>query len=289
MAKHKPPLTVEQILAWADAHHACTGRWPHNGSGPVAGVPGETWKAIDSALRGGYRGLPGGSSLVNLLRERRGKDRARPPLTVAKILRWADAHHRQAGAWPQSRSGPVTDAPGENWSALDDALRHGHRGLPGGSSLTWLLAQNGREDPAEPRKSGRTRPPRPPARPPLRVEQILAWADAHHARTGRWPTVASGPIPEAPGETWRAVSNALSHGFRGLPRGSSLPRLLQHHRGYEPGQPGPRPWTAEEDRLVQTLPPVEVAARTGHTLPAVLLRRRYLGVRQPGAPGAAGE
>src|SRR5947207_992133 len=34
----------------------------------------------------------------------------------------------------------------------------------------------------------------------LSIEQILAWADAYHQRTGRSPTCRSGAIPEAPGE-----------------------------------------------------------------------------------------
>jgi hypothetical protein len=37
--------------------------------------------------------------------------------------------------------------------------------------------------------------------PPLTDELILAWAGAHKARTGRWPTAASGPVAGAPGET----------------------------------------------------------------------------------------
>jgi hypothetical protein len=49
-------------------------------------------------------------------------------------------------------------------------------------------------------------------RPPLTVKQILAWADAHHGRTGKWPSADAGPIPEAPGETWRGVHAALSAG-----------------------------------------------------------------------------
>jgi hypothetical protein len=28
MGQRRIPLTVEQILAWADAHHARTGEWP---------------------------------------------------------------------------------------------------------------------------------------------------------------------------------------------------------------------------------------------------------------------
>jgi hypothetical protein len=54
-------------------------------------------------------------------------------------------HRARTGKWPQAGSGPVAEAPGENWSAIDYALRRGYRGLPGDSSLSWLLAQNGRE------------------------------------------------------------------------------------------------------------------------------------------------
>jgi hypothetical protein len=67
MQRRRPPLTVEQILAWADAHYARTGRWPHKGSGPVEGAPGEVWGNINSALSRGHRGLPWGTSLIRLL------------------------------------------------------------------------------------------------------------------------------------------------------------------------------------------------------------------------------
>jgi len=65
-------LTVEQILAWADAHYAATGRWPKVAPYPVAGSsPGDTWRNIDQALRTGFRGLPGGTSLARLLAQHR--------------------------------------------------------------------------------------------------------------------------------------------------------------------------------------------------------------------------
>ena len=38
--------------------------------------------------------------------------------------------------------------------------------------------------------------------PTLTIDQILAWADAHHAAHGRWPTITSGPVPAEPGLTW---------------------------------------------------------------------------------------
>src|SRR4051812_8483415 len=65
-AGDRPPLTVEQILTWAEQHRARTGAWPPVHGGPVAGVGGLTWLAVDSALRRGLRGLPGGDSLPRL-------------------------------------------------------------------------------------------------------------------------------------------------------------------------------------------------------------------------------
>jgi hypothetical protein len=118
-------------------------------------------------------------------------------------------------------------------------------------------------------------------RPTLTAEQILAWSDAHHARTGKWPSADAGPIPEAPGLTWRGVQSALSGGARGLPGGDSLARLLDRHRpGRVAGAARRRsqPWTPEEDELVRTLPPAEAARRTGRSLAAVYQRRHVLGV-----------
>src|SRR5207302_1839998 len=124
------------------------------------------------------------------------------PYTVPLILTWADAHHRRTGAWPRHDSGAIPEAPGETWEAVETALSRGQRGLPGGSSLAQLLAAE--------------RGVRNKARlPPLTRKKILRWCDAHHSRTGRWPTQASGPIPEAPGETWLGVNHALSEGLRG--------------------------------------------------------------------------
>jgi hypothetical protein len=65
------PLTVKQILAWADVHHARTGQRPKAKSGAVVGAPGETWNAVNLALEQGHRGLPGGDSLGRLLNRHR--------------------------------------------------------------------------------------------------------------------------------------------------------------------------------------------------------------------------
>jgi hypothetical protein len=76
------PLTLAQVLTWADAHRAATGRWPSAKSGPIAGAVGESWGAVQQALRLGLRGLPGGDSLSRLLRRHgRFPRRGRPPLS----------------------------------------------------------------------------------------------------------------------------------------------------------------------------------------------------------------
>jgi hypothetical protein len=63
------------------------------------------------------------------------------------------------------------------------------------------------------------------------VEQVLAWADAYRAATGRWPSATSGPVDGVPGEKWVNLEVALRHGRRGLPSGTSLTRLIAEHRG----------------------------------------------------------
>jgi hypothetical protein len=58
---------------------------------------------------------------------------------VAQICRWALAHRRRTGDWPSQKGGLVAGADGETWHALDEALRQGLRGLPGGDTLARLL------------------------------------------------------------------------------------------------------------------------------------------------------
>jgi hypothetical protein len=122
-------------------------------------------------------------------------------------------------------------APGLQWHTVDAHLRRGGRGLHGGDSLSRLLA-------------GRLKARNLSGRPQLTEDGILAWADAHRRRTGRWPTCRDGPVAGAPGETWKGIHQALANGYRGLPGGSSLARLLAQRRG---------------KRLLRDLPPLTVA------------------------------
>ncbi len=215
-----PVLTAGQVLKWADAHRDSTGQWPNENSGAVLDAPGEMWATIDGALSKGRRGLPGGSSLARLLAERRGvrNQKALPSLTVDQILKWVDAHFHETGAWPNRKSGSVKRVPGEKWANIDAALSQGRRTLPTGSSLAQLLAE-------------RRQVKNQQNLPALTADQILKWADAHHLRTGNWPKVLSGKVLDAPSEKWESIHLALYQGFRGLPGGSSLARLLAERRG----------------------------------------------------------
>jgi hypothetical protein len=111
----------------------------------VEDASGEVWRNIDAALNAGLRGLPGGSSLARLLAAAPGKrnNKDRPRLSEQEILAWARAFHARHGRWPKANSGPVVEAPGETWSAINAALIRGLRGLPGGESLYWLLLEYG--------------------------------------------------------------------------------------------------------------------------------------------------
>jgi hypothetical protein len=217
-----PRLSEALVLRWAQEHFRRTGGWPNHRCGPVLGAPGESWLGLQTALVRGLRGLPDGSSVARLLAKHGYKRNPKdlPPLTVEQILCWAEAAARQTGRWPNYRSGPVLGAPEESWQRLQKALVRGLRGLPGGSSVARLLAEHGYKR-------------NPKGLPPLTVEQILAWAEAASRQMGRWPTRFSGPVLEAPGETWLGLNIALHKGRRGLPGGWTLFRIVRLYRAFK--------------------------------------------------------
>jgi hypothetical protein len=165
--------------------------------------------------------MPGNSSLAIFLTERRGARTLAclPRFSVKQVLAWADSHFETTGKWPKDTSGFIHQARGDKWKMVDAALRLGLRGLPGGSSLARLLAEQRGVRNIHGLK-------------PITEAMILKWADRFHNRTGKWPIRKSGAILEANDETtWRAADTALQLGRRGLPGGSSLARLLAAHRG----------------------------------------------------------
>jgi hypothetical protein len=218
-------LTEGMIINAAKLHHARTGRWPSKACGEAADDFGFeiTWLAVNTALREGYRGLAGGSTLDRLLKEISGRTpRARRGtkttihLTEAAILEAARRHHARTGQWPSRRSGDATQDIGHRmtWAAVSHALSFGFHGLAGGSTLTKLL---------QPSLSRVVR-----QASDLTEETLLQAAKRYHDRTGRWPTQVSGDATDDLGfaTKWNSIDQALRAGRNGLPGGSSLSKLL---------------------------------------------------------------
>jgi hypothetical protein len=160
--------------------------------------------------------LPGDSSLARLLAVKRAVRNIQqlPHLTEKQILAWADAHFGRWSDWPTIKCGRVDGVKGETWSGINTALVAGRRGFPGGFSLPRLLA----------RERGLRNPKRPPK---LSLTRALKWAKAYREHHGTWPTRESGPVAEAPGETWAMVDRAMRRGTRGFRGRSSLYLLLE--------------------------------------------------------------
>lgn len=213
-----PPVTINEILAWADEHHERTGQWPSSQSGPVHDVPNENWMSLNEALKFGRRGLRTRTTLANLLAKHRGKPHPfhLPKLTERKILQWANAHFKHTGAFPYGKAGLLIDQPGEKWSAIDAALQCGSRGLPGGDTLRKLLTRKCK-------RYGQLR------NMPLKRLNILEWAAEHHERTGKLPTARSGKVRDQLGESWDAIDASLRAGTRNMLGGSSLAEFLDDH------------------------------------------------------------
>ena len=185
----------------------------------------------------------------------------KPSMAVERILEWADDFHARKGRWPTTTDGRVPADRDEKWPNVDQCLRLGLRGLPGGDSLARLLQR----ERGVRNKQGL---------PPLTEDGVLAWAKAHHGRTGHWPNEYSGLIADAPGERWYNVNACLREGLRGLPGGDTLSRLLFRRFG----------WAVLEPRTTAgpELPPL-----TLRQIRALARQHRDLTGRRPGPKSGA--
>jgi hypothetical protein len=68
--QHVPPQSLKQITGWIDAFYRRHRRWPTHNSGAIPNSGGETWTAVDLALKRGRRGLSRRTSLARLVRKR---------------------------------------------------------------------------------------------------------------------------------------------------------------------------------------------------------------------------
>src|SRR5262249_61464139 len=96
-------------------------------------------------------------------------------LYTSQILTYADAYQEQTVHWPNRAAGPVAGTLDDTtWNGITLALQHGNRGLPGGSTLARLLAEQ---------RQARTKS----CLPQLTHKQILAWADTFYRQHQTWP------------------------------------------------------------------------------------------------------
>lgn len=134
------PLTIEQILLWADSHRERTGDWPNqNDRDPLPEAPFETWRNICFALNQGQRGLPTGCTLPLLLLAHRGREhrKLRAPLELDTIENWVRSHLKRNNRWPSFLAGgQVHEAPTISWRSIDGAFKSGCRGLAGSGYLS---------------------------------------------------------------------------------------------------------------------------------------------------------
>lgn len=231
-------ISIDMILEGARLHFEQakekygTGRWPSCKDfttityGPLKG---ESFGTIDKHLRDGGRGLPGGSSLYQLLEEHG----LGPKITEDDILDAAKFHFFQVkadmgqGKWPSSSdkteitSGPLE---GKTWKGIDTALRRGYFGLPSGTTLSKFLKAHGCHNMLDPR-------------------DVVQAAQLHFEETkrktgrGKWPSskdnnmIKSGPLK---GEKWSSVHTAIRDGYRGFePIDGGLPTFLKAHDCYD--------------------------------------------------------
>lgn len=211
MGEKKPaPLTEEMIWKWMQAYHAEHKRWPTSVTTDIT-PGGSTWNVIDNSLRTGRHGLPGGSSLAQL-RRKINKEKTPVLLTEWGVWKWMRSFYKKHGKWPTQLTTELASN-GSTWSAVDEWLRSGRRGLPEGASLPKLRKKMLGEDPA-----------------PLTEKTVWKWMQKFREEHGRWPTVGTRSL--APnGSTWASVDRALAKGYRGLPGGMSLAKLRKRMLG----------------------------------------------------------
>jgi superfamily II DNA or RNA helicase len=203
-------LTKGMIIEAMKAFFADHGRWPNVKSGDASRYFGfhTTWMAVNDALKQGYRGLPGGSSLKQLRIEA-----GLGVLSEAMIIKAQKAFFADHGRWPNEKSGGASRYFGFQikWKAVYKALTNGSRGLPGGSSLKKLRIEAGLETEAV----------------LLSKAMIIEAQKAFFADHGRYPGQKDGDGSRYFGFQikWPAVEQALKQGCRGLAGGSSLKKL----------------------------------------------------------------
>lgn len=210
-------VTIEQVRDAMRDFRRRHGRWPrHTDAGEVPGIGG-SWASVAHALRRGFRGLPGGSSLFM---ERDGVV-PRQTLTMQAIKDAVMAFHKAHGSWPRHATRERSPL-GYCWAIVDRKLKKGLIDeAPKGSSLTAIVREC----------QGRSAPIR------LTLKFVEELVRTYHSTHGEWPrTTTVGDVPII-GGPWKRLDVRLRLGLMGLPTHGpdgeplSLVRLVAQLRG----------------------------------------------------------
>ena len=140
-SKYLGSLTNEKVAKAIKLFHSENGFYPTPSSGEASKYFGDqtSWMAIDAALKKGFRGLPGGSTLVKEV----AKSSVKISFSTQLIADAMEAYHKEHGKHPVQGSGDASKYFGfkTTWAAVNESLRCGYRGLPGGSSLAMLRSE----------------------------------------------------------------------------------------------------------------------------------------------------
>jgi hypothetical protein len=208
-------ITVQEILQTADNHKEKKGSYPNVNSGRSE-LCGLSWKSIDGYLRNGNRGLPENSSLAIVLEKHRGKKNnyTAKKLNYEQILQWGDDFYQLNSRYPNKNDGRIQGT-NETWKVVEASMTKAQRGLTYATTLRKLFEKHrGMEK--------RTLK----SRALLNNQQVVEWAKSYKNRTGKRPSVKSGPIPETENDSWHSIHTCIQNGWRGLTRQKSLAKFL---------------------------------------------------------------
>jgi hypothetical protein len=222
--KNAPQLSENSICDLIQTFIDLYERKPQSTDENVPGIEGLSWANIDRRLREGSYGLPGGSSLAQLIRERFSiRDQVIvPTIPLEMIHSWVESYLAEYREKPTAKSGKIKYASGEfqglSWHSVNQAIKTGKTSLPKGSTLADYIAAT----------FGIKNPKKAVA---ITKSLVLKWVDQFMQKHERKPTVNDGIIEFAgadfPGLTWRLLNNYLSKGGRSLQGGSSLSKLIK--------------------------------------------------------------
>lgn len=220
------------ILTSAFLHKEQTGSWPHKGSGIITtgALKGKNWATVDHDIENGKIALQSDArSLSELLTPYKLIENLtlddilfdepmlnQNTLHIEDILKAAQQYFDATCRWPNCNDFEIIRTgvlEGETWGRIDKALRDGLRGLPGGSSLSKLLIENGIGN-------------------AMNANDVLEGAKLHHKTYGSWPSSSDTTpikIGKLKGKNWKAIDTAFHRGYFELPTGTTLSQFLRSH------------------------------------------------------------